>query len=244
MRATTFEFRYRFWLIGAIIWGGFWLYAVDHVNVAAALGGWLAGRLKWNEDVIIRLLFAFGALLTVLAALLRTWATSFLRTEVVHDGALHSEKLVADGPYRYVRNPLYLGTTLLTVGMGLMASRVGYAVMVVGIIIFNLRLIGREEAELTATQGESYRNYLKAVPCLIPSLKPRLPAGGGRSQWKQAFQGEGFFWGFSAAAVVFAVTLKLAAFWITLAIAFALYFWMQAILKKQRQASSGNTPGD
>jgi protein-S-isoprenylcysteine O-methyltransferase Ste14 len=249
MRATTFEFRNRFWIIGAIIWGGFWFYAIDHINAAAALGGWLATRLHWNEDFTIRLLFALGALLTILAALLRTWATSFLRTEVVHDASLHSEKLVADGPYRYVRNPLYLGTILLTLGMGLMASRAGYAFMLIGIVIFNLRLIRREEAELTASQGDSYLHYLKAVPCLIPSLTPRVAAGEGRSRWKQAVQGEGFIWGFAAAAVVFAITLKLVAFWIALAVAFALYFWMQAALKKQRQASSGdsssgNTPGD
>jgi protein-S-isoprenylcysteine O-methyltransferase Ste14 len=249
MRATNFEFRNRAWLIGAIIWAGFLLYSVDHLNAATALGGWLAARRGWNEDLTIRLLFAFGALLTVIAALLRTWATSFLQTEVVHDGALHSERLVADGPYRYVRNPLYLGTTLLTLGMGLMASRIGYAVIVVGTLIINLRLIGREEAELTETQGESYRNYVKTVPRLIPSVTPRVPSGGGRSQWKQALQGEGFFWGFSAATVAFAITMKLAVLWITLAISFALYFWMQAALKKQRQgssgnSSSGNTPGD
>jgi hypothetical protein len=205
--------------------------------------------LHWNTDLIIRLLFGFGAFLTILAALLRTWATSFLRTEVVHDASLHSEKLVADGPYRYVRNPLYLGTTLLTLGMGLMASRVGYAIMVIGIILFDLRLIRREEAELTASQGESYQQYLKAVPCLVPSLTPRVAPGAGHSRWKQAVQGEGFIWGFAAATVVFAITLKLIAFWIALAVAFALYFWMQAVLKKQRQASSGNTssgnmPGD
>jgi len=240
MRASTFEFRNRFWLIGAIIWGAFWLYAVDHVNAAEAVGGWLAARVGWPQGPTVRALLGFGAFLTILAALIRTWACSFLRTEVVHDASLHSEKLVADGPYRYVRNPLYLGTTLLTLGMGLMASRLGYAVMVVGTLIFNLRLIGREEAELTESQGESYRNYLKEVPCLVPSLFPRVAAGGGRSQWKQALQGEGFFWGFAAATVAFAVTLKLRYFWFTLAIAFGLYFWVQAMLKKQRRSAHGD----
>ena len=236
MRASDFEFRYRFWIIGAIFWIGFTFYSIDHVNAAAALANWLQPRTHWPADTIARALFFFGAFLVILAALIRTWATSFLRTEVVHDPSLHSERLVADGPYRFVRNPLYLGTTLLTLGMGLMASRLGYAVIFFGALLFDLRLITREQAELTVSQGESYRKYLATVPCLIPSVSPRLPASGARSHWAQAFQGEGFFWGFAAAAVTFALTLNMLYFWITLVIAFALYFWSYSSLKKKHRS--------
>lgn len=237
MRATNFEFRNRFWLIGAIIWAGFGLYTFDHVNAAEAIGSWIAGRLGWSHDVVVRSLFAAGAALAVLAALVRTWACSFLRTEVVHDTSLHSERLVADGPYRYVRNPLYFGTILLSLGMGLMASRSGFVLMVMGIVIFNLRLIAREEAELSASQGESYRQYLATVPCLFPGLLPRVPEGGGRSQWKQAFLGEGFFWAFAAGIVAFAITLKLIYFFITVALGFLLYMVSLAAVKKQKSAA-------
>ena len=239
MRATKFEFRYRFWLIGAIFWAGFWLYAVDHVNAAAAIAAWLAPHTGLSETLLIRLLFAFGALLAVAAALLRTWASSFLSSDVVHDTDVHSERLVADGPYRYVRNPLYLGTTLMTLGMGLLASRLGYAVIVIGVLIFHLRLIGREELELKASQGESYRNYLRRVPRLLPSLTPRVDAAGRASQWKQAFLGEGFMWGFAATTVVFAATINLEYFDITLVAAFAIYLWSKVTLRKQRHAVTG-----
>ena len=237
MRASEFEFRIRFWLIGGIIWLSFFFYAVDHVNAASAIAGWIGARVHRSEDVITRVLLGVGALLAIAAAGLRTWATSYLRSEVVHDASVHSERLVADGPYRYVRNPLYLGTTLLTLGMGLLASRTGYVVMVIGVLLFDLRLIGREEAELTGSQGQSYRDYLKSVPCLIPSLVPKTGSAGGHPHWKQAFEGEGFFWGFAAATVAFAVTLKLLYFWITLALAFALYGWVQVKLKRQKQSS-------
>ena len=232
MRATDFEFRYRFWIIGAIIWCGFGLYVFDHTNVAVAMAAPLARWTGWREELLVRGLFAFGALLTVMAALIRTWACSILRTEIVHAGAVHSERLVADGPYRHVRNPLYLGTTLLTLGMGLMASRAGYAFLVLGVLIFDLRLIGREEAELSESQGASYRDYLQAVPCLVPSPSARVAGGDARPQWKQAFRGEGFFWGLAAATVVFAATLKIVYFWVALAIAMLLYFWGLASVKK------------
>ena len=37
MKATDFEFRNRFWIFGLIFGVGFWLYALDHVNVVQYL---------------------------------------------------------------------------------------------------------------------------------------------------------------------------------------------------------------
>jgi protein-S-isoprenylcysteine O-methyltransferase Ste14 len=51
----------------------------------------------------------------------------------------------ADGPYRYLRNPLYLGAILIALGLGLTASRLGFGLLVGAITAFTLRLIGREE---------------------------------------------------------------------------------------------------
>jgi Phospholipid methyltransferase len=44
--------------------------------------------------------------------------------------------LVADGPFRWTRNPLYDGGILLAAGMGLLASRLGWVVMTFGLAIF------------------------------------------------------------------------------------------------------------
>ena len=236
MRGTEFEFRNRFWIITAIFWLGFSVYRLDPVNAASAAGAWVAARLGRPEAHSAQIVLGVGALITLIAAAIRTWASSFLRSSVVHDRALHSERLVADGPYRYVRNPLYVGVILLGVGMGLLASRLGFAVIVVGLTLFTLRLIGREEAELTASQGESYRRYLSAVPRLVPSLFPRVPKGGGRSHWRQAFAGEVFMWGMAASVVVFAITLKVEYFWIVLAASLFFRFVHAAILKRQGAA--------
>src|SRR5205823_5831012 len=83
-------------------------------------------------ETALRGLFAVGASFTVLAALIRTWATAYLDTSVVHDSQLQTEALVASGPYRYVRNPLYLGGLLLAVGFALVASRLGAIVILAG----------------------------------------------------------------------------------------------------------------
>ena len=122
-------------------------------------------------------ILALGAALAVLAALVRTWAAAYLQSEVVHDTNIHIEGLVADGPYRYVRNPLYLGGVLFAVGFAMTASRLGFVVIVGGLTLFYYRLIAREESLLRETQGESYRQFLTLVPRLVPSLSPRVAAG-------------------------------------------------------------------
>src|SRR5216683_6903348 len=176
MRATKFEFEQRFWVIGALIFIAFSLGSIDHVNFAVGLLHWIAPSIDPDSargSFWLRLIFACGALLIFLSALLRTWATAYLRTEVVHDVSQHSEALVADGPYRYVRNPLYLANLPMAAGVGVLASRTGWFFLVASMSFFCYRLILREESGLIEVQGESYRNYLKEVPRLWPAMRPR-----------------------------------------------------------------------
>jgi protein-S-isoprenylcysteine O-methyltransferase Ste14 len=184
MPASKFEFEQRFWIIGGLFGLAFGLYTFDQTNFAMALLYLVAPSINLDSARGLlwqRMDFGCGALLVFLAAALRTWATAYLRAEIVHDESQHSETLVADGPYRYVRNPLYLANLPMAAGVGVLASRLGWVVLVVGIYCFVYRLILREERGLPETQGESYRNYLKAVPRLWPALTPLVPAGAGKT---------------------------------------------------------------
>jgi protein-S-isoprenylcysteine O-methyltransferase Ste14 len=236
MKATDFEFRNRFWIFGLIFGAGFWLYALDHVNSVQYLIKLSVGENSPHADLLARCALAFAALLTLLTALLRTWATSYLRADVMQDHDLRAEKLVASGPYRHVRNPLYLGNILLGFGMGFLASRVGFVVIVAGNLIFCLRLIGLEESNLQKEQGESYFEFCRRVPRLWPSLHARLPDSGLKPHWKQAFLGELFMWGFFAAVTAFAVTLNLKAFWITMAVSLVLYIASSYLISARKKS--------
>jgi len=243
-QASDFEFRNRFWFIAAIFAVTFALYQVDHTNVTIAL---TLRILRWahpeanvsaesaNFDGTARLFFAGGTILLILAALIRSWATAYLKSGVVHDSEIHSELLVADGPYRHVRNPLYLGNILQALGIGLLASRLGFAFLTLANTIFMVRLILREEAGLLESQGKSYRRYFDAVPRLWPSLTACIPGSGARANWKDGVMGEMFFWIFAAGMAVFTVTLQSNHFLIALGIGFALYF-LQNYLRMGRVA--------
>ena len=238
MKATAIEFKLRGLWIGLIFWFGFMLYNVDHVNLGQVIIEFLVRHTNANELLVAHGVFAVSASLAVLAALIRTWATSYLSKEVVHNAQMYSDVVVADGPYRYTRNPLYLGTDLLALSMAPMASRLGAAVIVLGIVVFNYRLIFREEDEFQAQQSERYSSFLQRVPRLIPALSPRLPVGGRRADWKSGFLGESYFWAFAIGEICFAVSLKLQIFFIAIVISIALLVIMSWQAARKKRAAS------
>jgi len=130
VRATKFEFEKRFWIICAIYFVGFFLSVFDHASFIAALRHLIAPSItpdSVDAATFARVVIAIGALLVFLSAALRTWGAAYLRTAVVHDTAQHSDALVADGPFRYTRNPLYLATLPMAAGIGVFASGIHFS---------------------------------------------------------------------------------------------------------------------
>src|SRR3954470_23393627 len=193
----------------------------------------LASTTGTDEVLVERTLFSVASLLVVGAALVRSWGSAYLKSEVVYAAEIKTATLVADGPYRHVRNPLYFGNVLMGVGMGAMASRLGFVVLQVLMLIFCYRLIFREEAELRAVQGEQYDAFMKAVPRLCPALAPRIPAAGSKTNWAAGFRAEGWVWGFALAVALFAVTLQQKVFLVVLAVSLGVFFAVAIVRRKK-----------
>jgi protein-S-isoprenylcysteine O-methyltransferase Ste14 len=236
--ASAWEFRYRFWIFGAWFWISFGAYQIDQKNFAQAIAETLCGfahREVTRFDMHV--VFLAGVLLAILAAAVRTWATAYIRPEVMVDGALHSHTVIAEGPYRFVRNPLYLGTNLLALGYSLMASRLGAALLVTGVFLFNYRIILREERELTRVQGANYERFRQQVPRLWPRLRPRVVGSQRKPDWGGGLLGEMFFWGLALSMLVFAITFNLREYFLTLGLSFGVYFLCLGLIgMKQRRA--------
>lgn len=223
-------------LFGMIFGLAFPLYALDHQNSAAALANWLAPRLAMDADSLARLLFFAGAGLVALAALIRSWASAYLQADVVYASEVKTEAVVADGPYRRVRNPLYFANVIMAFGMGAMMSRAGFVFTVVAMLVFCYRLILREETELLASQGEAYDRYRKAVPRLLPSPWPRIPSGGQQPRWGAGFLAEIWSWGFAASVLGFALTFKLLVFFVILGASLVVFWVRSTMLQKKAKA--------
>jgi protein-S-isoprenylcysteine O-methyltransferase Ste14 len=77
--------------------------------------------------------------------------------------------LVRDGPYQWVRNPMYIGVLAIIVGQAILFHSVallGYALLVW--VAVHLFVIFVEEPSLRSQFGESYDAYLGVVPRWLP----------------------------------------------------------------------------
>jgi protein-S-isoprenylcysteine O-methyltransferase Ste14 len=193
MRASAIEFRLRMVIMVVIIFLGFWSPWIEVWGVGSrqSLLEWLA--LEASRLGLLRFTYAapavivLAALIALAGAVLRVWGTAYLGYGTVHHGQMQAGAVMADGPYRYVRNPLYIGGWCMMAAMAFIMPPTGALFSMTLLTVFLLRLILGEESFLAAQLGEPYREYQRAVPRLLPRLRAGLPAAGHEPHWLTAF---------------------------------------------------------
>jgi protein-S-isoprenylcysteine O-methyltransferase Ste14 len=85
---------------------------------------------------------------------------------------------VATGPYRYVRNPMYVGAAAVILGGGLAVSSPAIVLLALGfLLVTHLFVVLYEEPALAGRFGASYRAYKSSVHrWLIWQPKPAAPS--------------------------------------------------------------------
>lgn len=117
-------------------------------------------------------LLVTGGGIALLGLVVRGWAAGFLDK---------NQSLATGGPYRYTRNPLYLGSAVTGVGLGIAGDSV--VMMLAFAALFLLvywPVIRREECFLRQKFGAVYDAYAASVPLFIPGRH----AG---SDWGESF---------------------------------------------------------
>jgi protein-S-isoprenylcysteine O-methyltransferase Ste14 len=106
-----------------------------------------------------------GAVLVLAAVSLAIWAvTTFRRIGTTPNPAGGTTALASQGPYRFSRNPMYLGLVILTTGVALVSNSLWPLLMLpVVVLIIASKVIGPEERYLEAKFGEPYRAYKARV---------------------------------------------------------------------------------
>lgn len=79
--------------------------------------------------------------------------------------------LATAAPYSYIRHPQYAGFILIMLGFLLQWPTLPTLVMFPILATMYVRLAKREEAEVLATFGESYRRYAQVTPAWLPQLR-------------------------------------------------------------------------
>ncbi len=131
---------------------------------AIAVGYWLRGRYPL-PFVPAALTQPLGAALVVLGvALAIAGAVTFRRAGTSPNPMKPSTTVVMHGVYRFTRNPMYLGMTVLTIGGAVWLNTAGILILLVpALAVIRWHVIAREEAYLEAKFGEPFRDYKRRV---------------------------------------------------------------------------------
>jgi protein-S-isoprenylcysteine O-methyltransferase Ste14 len=117
---------------------------------------------------------AIGSSIVMAGAALRTWSSGYVKK---------NRELSMDGPYAYVRHPLYVGNFLLGLGFSLMANKWFLVIAFLAIFyVLYASVIHEEERILVQNFGKAYAEYSKNVPTFIPRFGKRGPQTG-RFTW-------------------------------------------------------------
>ena len=155
--------------------------AIFTALVPFTVGFWLPTRVHWayapptyrqsyllRQLVIGRLLFIAGAAISLWCA----WDFSVqgLGTPAPIDAP---KKLVVNGLYRYVRNPMYAGVFFLVASRAVIFRSFPIVVYLALVAIcVNPFILFYEEPHLRKVFGEPYLHYGRRVPRWIPRFRP------------------------------------------------------------------------
>ena len=106
---------------------------------------------------------ALGGIVAGIGAMIRLWAAGYIDK---------GRALATEGPYAMTRNPLYLGSLIMTLGV-LVAGQAYWLLLPCGIIYVALYfpVMKREEQELSQGYGGDFLEYAKRVPMFFPRLR-------------------------------------------------------------------------
>jgi len=135
---------------------------------------------SWLGSTNQTLLIA-GAVIAAVGELIRLWASGHVKKNKV---------LATDGPYAYVRHPLYVGNILIVVGFSV-ASNLwwSFALMIALLLFYYPPTISYEDAKLKRIFGDEWVTWSENIHALIPTFSKK--SGSISSDWsfKQSLMG-------------------------------------------------------
>jgi protein-S-isoprenylcysteine O-methyltransferase Ste14 len=192
MGSSAIEFRLRMLINAAIIMLGFWAPWIEawRIGRRISLVEWLSLELSRTGAISFGVattgVIVTAGLFAGLSALFRVWGSAYLGPSTVSSANMIAGKVMADGPYRYVRNPLYIGLWFMVVAMAFLMPVTGALLAIALVTVFAMRLTLGEEEFLRGRLGEPYIAYLRAVPRFLPRLRGAPSPSGAKPHWLRA----------------------------------------------------------
>ena len=115
---------------------------------------------------------------------LRIWAGG-CAGDHTRTGTIGAPQLATNGPYAFVRNPIYLGNMILGLGMiGLVRDPRLLVLYAIVFPILYVMIVPAEEEFLRQRFSADYERYCASVPRMIPRLRPWRGRTEGRFDWR------------------------------------------------------------
>jgi protein-S-isoprenylcysteine O-methyltransferase Ste14 len=142
---------------GLVLWLSPFIYLINPA--------WMA----WSKIGLPEWVRWLGVVLGIVCALGIYWLFSSIGSGITATSATRQRHtLVTNGPYRWVRHPLYTFASSLFIAFGMMADN--WFIALLGILAFTIMAIRtpREEANLIEKFGDDYRAYMKRTGRFLP----------------------------------------------------------------------------
>jgi protein-S-isoprenylcysteine O-methyltransferase Ste14 len=126
----------------------------------------------------VPVLAAVGLPIALVGAVVRLYASGFI---------VKNQELATDGPYRFVRHPLYTGNILLVIGFALAGSRWwGVPLAVLFFWFYYPTAIEYEDRKLHRIFGAAWDQWSARTPALVPRFGSIPAAAAGDRRWSLA----------------------------------------------------------
>lgn len=119
-------------------------------RLRVTIGFIASAAVLWLAQPTMRSL-AWGAAIAAIGEAIRVWAAGHLEK---------GREVTMSGPYAFTRHPLYLGSTIIGIGLAVASASFIVAAIVLGYLAITLTAaISTEEAHLTEKFGSAYPAY-------------------------------------------------------------------------------------
>jgi len=127
-----------------------------NIGIPLVLASLILARFEWRYLWVSMSLIELGEII-------RIWAAGHLRKEQI---------VTTGGPYRRIRNPLYLGSFLIATGFCVIAGSLLIWIFMIAYFLFcYIPVIRFEENVLREKFGAAYSQYAAIVPAFYPGMR-------------------------------------------------------------------------
>lgn len=139
-----------------------WVFVLAYLVGVSVEYAW---PLHVGAEVAASVTLALGAVVFTIGAVVAGWGlVTFRRARTTTVPGKISARLVTWGPYRFSRNPMYVGLAVAYVGEALLLRQVWPVVLLTFVLAYvNWTVIPVEQAKLTEVFGQEYAGYQQRV---------------------------------------------------------------------------------